>query len=132
LGAVTCFGLAVAYIAEAWRIIFTLRIGPVVAVIDEAHGHGIHSGDFIGIVCALLALGLLIGGAVLLDDAVGSAARLAPVTVPSRSRRRRHAPITAMATGVRTSAGRRPALAFAPSRRHRRSRRAWNAPVATA
>jgi len=86
LGALGCFALAAAYIAEAWRIVFTLRIGPVIAVIDEAHGHGIHSGDMLGLGCAILAVALVVGGAILLDDAAGSAAHLAPTVVRSRSR----------------------------------------------
>jgi hypothetical protein len=65
----------------AWRIIFTLRIGPVVAVIDEAHGHGVHSGDMLGLGAAILGVLLLFASTVLLDEGVRPARRLATVHV---------------------------------------------------
>jgi len=126
-GALACFGFAAAYLVEAWRIIFSLRIGPVIAVIDEAHGHGIHSGDMLGLGCAIVAVMLVIGGAILLDDATGTAAHLAPAVVRSRSRGRHRRTIPVLATPIHR--------ATRSTHRHRarsRSRRAWNTPVAAA
>ena len=40
-----CAALAVALAALAFAIVFLLRIGPVIAVLDAAAGHGVHSGD---------------------------------------------------------------------------------------
>jgi hypothetical protein len=123
-GALGCFALAAAYLAQAWRIIFTLRIGPVIAVVDQAHGHGIHSGDFIGVACFFAGLALLATGAVLLDDAVGTAARL--MSIPARM------------TGPARHRAAHPARPMRPARltagrtvsQRRAHRRAWSRPVA--
>jgi hypothetical protein len=124
--ALTCFAVAAAYLVQAWRIVFSLRIGPVVAVIDEAHGHGIHSGDFIGVACALAAFALIAAGALLLDDAFGPETRLAPI--PSRlagSARRQGRPWRPDAVALTRD--------HATTTARRRHRRAWNRPaVATA
>lgn len=40
-----CAALAVGLAVLAFAIVFLLRIGPVIAVLDAAAGHGVHSGD---------------------------------------------------------------------------------------
>lgn len=34
-------------VAQAWMIVFMLKIGPVIAVVDARHGHGVHTGDLL-------------------------------------------------------------------------------------
>ena len=133
--AFACFAFAAAYLAQAWRIIFTLRIGPVVAVIDEAHGHGIHSGDFIGVGCALVGLALLMAGMVLLDDSVGAAARLASVSAQLRPARLRPARLRPVRLRPAPRRQARPAFTVPVTHQHRtatarrRHRQAWSRPA---
>lgn len=56
-GTVILGAMAVGYALVAWHIVFVARIGPVAAVIDEAGGHGIHTGDLLAL--PVLAAGLL-------------------------------------------------------------------------
>lgn len=55
IGLVACSSLALAYAAAAWHIVFTARIGRVVATIDESAGRGLHAGDILAIPLLLLA-----------------------------------------------------------------------------
>lgn len=45
--------------AQAWMIVFVLRIGPVVAVLDARAGRGVHSGDLLAIPLVGVAMLLL-------------------------------------------------------------------------
>lgn len=45
-------------LAQAWMIVFVLKIGPVVAVLDARHGHGVHTGDFLAF--PLLGMAMLL------------------------------------------------------------------------
>lgn len=46
-------------LAQAWMVVFVLRIGPVVAVLDADAGRGVHSGDVLALPLVGLALGLV-------------------------------------------------------------------------
>lgn len=39
----------------AWLCIFVLRIGPVIMVVSEQRGMGVHTGDFLGFIPPLAA-----------------------------------------------------------------------------
>lgn len=62
--------MCVMYLATAYRIVFVERWGPVVSAVDAAGGHGVHSGDLVGIAAALV--GALLGwfSLVLTADAI--------------------------------------------------------------
>lgn len=62
LGALVCWGLVVLHVLTAFDIVFGQRIGPVVAVIDEAGGHGVHAGDLLALPIMLSAVACFIGG----------------------------------------------------------------------
>lgn len=34
-------------VAQAWMMVFMLKVGPVIAVLDARHGHGVHTGDLL-------------------------------------------------------------------------------------
>lgn len=57
-------------LAQAWMIVFVLRLGPVVAVLDAGAGRGVHSGD-------LLALPLVGAALVLFAHEAGGPSRTA-------------------------------------------------------
>ena len=59
LGVPTRAALTGLCIAQAWMIVFVLRIGPVVAVLDARAGRGVHSGDFLAIPLVGVAMLLL-------------------------------------------------------------------------
>lgn len=60
------------YIAVAWTIVFTLRIGPVVGTIDATAGRGVHSGDMLAIPLVLMGLFLFGEGTVFLQRCGGN------------------------------------------------------------
>lgn len=47
-------------IVVAMWIVLVARIGPVIAVVDADHGHGIHSGDVLALPLVLWALWALL------------------------------------------------------------------------
>lgn len=46
----------VAALAAAGYVVFGLRLGPVIVVLSERRGHGIHSGDLLAVPLALLSV----------------------------------------------------------------------------
>lgn len=83
-GAATCAALAVGYAAAAWWVVFSQRWGPVVAVVDEQAGMGVHSGDVIGVLAAAMAVVCGLFAFVLLDEAIGGGMRAATARVAHR------------------------------------------------
>ena len=90
---VVCFGIALVEVAAAWRVLFSMRIGPVVAVLDEQGGHGVHAGDMLAAPLLMGAAMLAIAGLALLHHAAAgshlrhrAAAMVRPVglRVPAR------------------------------------------------
>lgn len=77
LGSAACGSLAVAYAGAAWWVVFVQRWGPVVAVIDERAGMGVHAGDVVGVLAALMAALCGVAAAVLLDEGLGLGMRVA-------------------------------------------------------
>lgn len=51
--------LALAFLGLALAIVFVWRIGPVVLVLSEEAGRGVHSGDLLAVPCVAGALVLL-------------------------------------------------------------------------
>jgi hypothetical protein len=45
-------------LAQAWTIVFVVRIGPVVGVIDASAGRGVHSGDLLAAPLVGMAMAL--------------------------------------------------------------------------
>jgi hypothetical protein len=99
--------LAVAYGGVAWWVVFSQRWGPVVAVIDERAGMGVHSGDIVGVLAGLMALLCALFAAVLADEALGLGLRVATARVAHRAPAPR-APRAAgdVVAGRRAAAGR--------------------------
>lgn len=98
--AATCAALAVGYAAAAWWVVFSQRWGPVVAVIDEQAGMGVHSGDVIGVLAAVMAVVCGLFAVVLLDEAIGGGMRTATARVAHRQPSRlRPAPIASVGPG---------------------------------
>lgn len=52
---ITTGGIA-ACLAAAFAIVKVLRIGPVIFVVSESHGWGVHTGDFLALVPLGIAL----------------------------------------------------------------------------
>lgn len=75
MGAATCAGLAFAYLAVAWWVVFDIRIGPVIASLSETHG--VHSGDMLGVVALALGVAFAIGSAMLLESSLHRDVRFA-------------------------------------------------------
>lgn len=84
MGSALCAVLAVAYAAFGWWVIFDQRWGPVVGVIDERAGMGVHSGDIVGVLAGLMAVACGLFGAVLLDEGLGLGRRVATARVAHR------------------------------------------------
>lgn len=61
-GALVCWALVVIHVVAAFDIVFGQRIGPVVAVIDAAGGHGVHQGDMLALPLLLSAVVCFLGG----------------------------------------------------------------------
>lgn len=61
VGALTCWVLVVIHVLAAAHIVLNLRIGGVVAVVDEAGGRGVHQGDVLAIPILLSAAACFIG-----------------------------------------------------------------------
>lgn len=62
LGALACWALVVLHVITAFDIVFGQRIGPVIAVIDAAAGHGVHQGDVLALPILLSAIVCFLGG----------------------------------------------------------------------
>lgn len=75
IGALCCWVLVVVHVLTALDVVFVRRIGPVVAVLDAAGGHGVHRGDLLALPLMGLACAWFIGGVVLTSA----------VTAPSRA-----------------------------------------------
>lgn len=91
-GASVCGLLSLAYFFAAYLVIFVEKWGPVVAVVDAEAGHGVHSGDLVGLLCGVF--GALFGwfSLVLLAEADHGLAlrrRAQPAVVPVSTRRTR-------------------------------------------
>lgn len=63
---------------------FVERWGPVVAVVDERGGHGVHTGDAVGILAGLMAALFGFFAVVLLDEALGAGWRAGTARVAHR------------------------------------------------
>lgn len=59
VAAAVASALALAYGYEAFRIVFRLRIGPTMVVVNESRGWGVHSGDALALPVAVLAVAFL-------------------------------------------------------------------------
>ena len=64
------FVACVAYLAMAWMTVFDVRIGPVVATLDEAAGHGVHAGDLLALPMVALAAAMFVLGVTMCERAV--------------------------------------------------------------
>lgn len=60
-------------VAQAWMIVFMLKIGPVIAVLDARHGHGVHTGDLLAF--PLLGVAMLLA----MPESSSRASRAEPV-----------------------------------------------------
>lgn len=58
MGSGVCFALTAVHLALAWIIVFSLKIGPVIATVDASAGRGVHAGDLLAVPLACLALAL--------------------------------------------------------------------------
>lgn len=60
-----CFVLTAVCMAQAWAIVFVLKIGPVIGTIDARAGRGVHSGDLMAVPLVFAALVLFCHGALI-------------------------------------------------------------------
>lgn len=56
VGSAGCFGLTMLYFAMAWTVVFTMRLGPVIGVVDASAGRGVHAGDLLAIPLVLMGM----------------------------------------------------------------------------
>lgn len=62
VGAIACWLLLVVHAVAAFDVVFRQRIGPVVAVINDGAGQGVHSGDMLVLPIAVSAMVCVIAG----------------------------------------------------------------------
>lgn len=62
LRSAACFVLSAVCLVQAYAVVFVLRIGPVIGVIDARDGRGVHEGDLLAVPLGLAALLLAVQG----------------------------------------------------------------------
>ena len=70
LGTAACFATTAAFAFTAWTVVFRMRVGPVIAVIDEHRARGVHAGDIVVLPLLLMAGLLFHTGLVLAQETV--------------------------------------------------------------